>query len=308
MRERADSPVITVGVDGSRTGRHALHWAVSEAIRTEASLRVVHALPEEAPVSLGNVPEFRAAGRRLLTRAVNEAQDIVGDDVAVRGVLARGTSGDVLVRQSSHSTLMVVGTRGYGRLADLVIGSTACHVAAHARCPVVTVPRREQIPPDESRGRIVVGIGSPESSDGPLRVAVDQARTRGLPLEALHAWAAPNSSFPFDNVSLDISVVRQRHEDAGRDLAAVLQPWRERHPELAVTQHVVQSAPARALSAASKGADLLVVGSRGRSALFGLLLGSVSQGVLRGARCPVIVAREPHQPATHGTADRHLEG
>lgn len=71
-----------------------------------------------------------------------------------------------------------------------------------------------------------------------------------------------------------------------------LEPWRRTFPELAVTVDLVSTSPAAMLIEASRGARLIVVGSRGRGGLAGMLLGSVSQQLIQHAACPVAVVRE----------------
>lgn len=85
--------------------------------------------------------------------------------------------------------------------------------------------------------------------------------------------------------------VVDRERDGERMLAAVCAPWRERYPDVGVTYEAVPVAAARLLRDASGGAAAVVVGSRGRNAVAGMLLGSVSQSVLTHASCPVVVAR-----------------
>jgi cation-transporting P-type ATPase F len=68
--------------------------------------------------------------------------------------------------------------------------------------------------------------------------------------------------------------------------------WQDKHPDLAIERRVVRDRPAQELTALSAGAQLVVVGSRGRGGFAGLLLGSVSQALLRHAACPVAVVRE----------------
>ena len=74
-------------------------------------------------------------------------------------------------------------------------------------------------------------------------------------------------------------------------LAESLAGWREKYPDVDVRELVLQEFPVESLIAQSAGAALMVVGSRGKGGFTGLLLGSVSQGVLRGAHCPLAVVR-----------------
>ena len=134
--------------------------------------------------------------------------------------------------------------------------------------------------------RIVVGVDGSEGSQRALRWAIDEARRRDASLEIVHAWHVPYGAStaylgvaPFDP---------QPMEDAEQRLLDEVVD-REDTRGLDVTRLLVCEGAARALVDAAKGADLLVVGSRGRGGFAGLLLGSVSQTVTHHAPCPVVV-------------------
>jgi nucleotide-binding universal stress UspA family protein len=134
--------------------------------------------------------------------------------------------------------------------------------------------------------RIVVGIDGSELAQRALEWAVDEARRRGAVLEVVHAWTMPRPD----------EFVPVVAEDAVRDAAervlavAIGDLVDDSHPP-EVLPRLVEGPPANALLAASKGADLLVVGSHGHGGFVGMLLGSVSQRVLHHATCPVVVVR-----------------
>jgi nucleotide-binding universal stress UspA family protein len=139
-------------------------------------------------------------------------------------------------------------------------------------------------------GRIVVGVDGSENGLDALRWAIEEGELRHASVEAVLAWQYPNTGVEFMPYT-DAG----RFEDAARQtLSAALRvacPDRATHPR--VEQLVVQDSPARALVGAAKGADLLVVGSRGRGGFAGLLLGSVSAQCVHHAPCPVVVVPHP---------------
>jgi nucleotide-binding universal stress UspA family protein len=194
----------------------------------------------------------------------------------------------------------VLGRRGLGRFAELVVGSTSLHVATHGGCPVVVVPlpRRPETPvTGPEGGRVVVGVdGSPASVEA-IGFAFDWASMHGVGLTAVHAWYSDY----YDQVggkggAIPLSVeVELFQGDELRLLSEALAGWREKYPEVDVRQLVVHGHPAEALMDASVGARLVVVGSRGRGGFRSLLLGSVSHAVLHHATSPVAVVRP--QPA-----------
>jgi nucleotide-binding universal stress UspA family protein len=146
---------IVVGVDGSEGAERALRWAVEEAALRRAQLRVVHAwrvpLLEAAPepfVLALPIPDahleaigdaYRSRAAALLDDAVERAVD--GDPgLELDRVLLEGPAAAELLRAAEDADLLVVGSRGRGGFAGLLLGSVGQHVAQHAPCPVVIVP------------------------------------------------------------------------------------------------------------------------------------------------------------------------
>ena len=143
---------------------------------------------------------------------------------------------------------------------------------------------------------MVVGIDGSPVSEAALAFAFDAAAARGVGLVAVHAWsptAIDETLTPF----MDWDAVAVE-EDAL--LAERLAGWVQKYPQVAVRRTVVRDGAVRALAAASREAQLVVVGSRGRGNATGLLLGSVSHGVLHASHCPVAVVRPGPIPDPRG--------
>jgi nucleotide-binding universal stress UspA family protein len=134
--------------------------------------------------------------------------------------------------------------------------------------------------------RIVVGVDGSEASVRALRWAVEEARSRDATLDVVHAWHLPPAGgYPYLTGYLDLKFFE---EDAHRVLEGALARAGVAGAP-GVESIVVQDAAGRALVDTAKGADLLVVGSRGRGGFTGLLLGSVSHYVASHAPCPVAI-------------------
>ncbi|MEW6153195.1 MAG: universal stress protein [Actinomycetota bacterium] len=140
-------PRIVVGVDGSEPSGAALRWAVSEAELRGASVEAV--LAWRYP-SLTFVPgivappvfareDLEAGARAELDHAVDQALAGVGTPVGVARVVVEGAAAEVLLARSHGADLLVVGHRGRGGFAGLLLGSVAQQCAAHGVCPVVVV-------------------------------------------------------------------------------------------------------------------------------------------------------------------------
>lgn len=150
-------------------------------------------------------------------------------------------------------------------------------------------------------GRIVVGVdGSPHSIVG-LRWAIEHARRLGdSRVVALLAWQIPLIGIPgaFDPYELEEQAKRYLNETVDQ-----VAP----EPQVPLERIVAQGEPTTALIEASRGADLLVVGTRGRNAFKGLLLGSVSQGCAANAYCPVVIVKVRPAVETDGVLTETLE-
>lgn len=135
---------IVVGVDGSESSLRALALALDEGRLRDWDVDVVHAwsfpamtLSPYAPTPIVTEAEFEAVGSEVITRALSEA-DTAG--VRVARHLVMGGSAPALLKAAAFADLLVVGTRGHGGFAGLLLGSTSQHCAHHPPCPVVIVP------------------------------------------------------------------------------------------------------------------------------------------------------------------------
>jgi nucleotide-binding universal stress UspA family protein len=142
-------------------------------------------------------------------------------------------------------------------------------------------------PQQADAGRIVVGYdGSPSSADA-LDWAARQAQLTDGRLEVVMTWQWP----PSLGWSVPIPDDFDPEADVRRTVETALAPVRERHPGVPIETRVANGHPAPVLVEASKGAGLLVVGSRGHGEFAGMLLGSVSEYCATKAHCPVLVHR-----------------
>ena len=281
---------VVVAVDGSPSADRALTWAVREAQAERRALRVVHVWDASAG-AFGYIPPdyeaLRTAAEELLDDAVVQARESA-PDLDVTGVLAHGAPTPTLLDNAADASVLVVGSHGKGGFAGLLLGSTSIEASAHATVPVVVV-RGERSPAWD--GPVVVGLDGSELSTAALDFGFEAASRRNEGLTVLYAWNLPNPYVPdVITVLADESAVSTQ---ARLTMAETLAGWREKYPDVAVTEVAVRGHPVDALVEASTRSGLVVVGSRGRGGFRGMLLGSVSQGVLRHAACPVAVVRRP---------------
>lgn len=280
---------VVVGVDGSVGAERALAWAVEEARWRRARLEVVHAWTRglgghaATASSLGLLEE---ASQALLDRQVAFARTI-GPGLEIEGVLLLEPAAVALVQLSEHSELVVVGSRGHGELASLLLGSVADACVRHARSPVAVIRER----PSDGTLPVVVGVNGSAASTRALCWAANEARLRNARLVVVHAWT-PLFVGELTSVSstpdADAAIERAAAETLTRAADHVGAPGAGPKPE----PELVRGDAADALLDAATRASLLVVGSRGRSAVAGLVLGSVSTRCVHEAPCPVVVVRD----------------
>ncbi|MEV0494406.1 universal stress protein [Streptomyces atratus] len=282
---------IVVGVDGSEGSLRALDWAAAEAARSQHPLRVVHASLWERYE--GRLPTFdteRPAEQILAEHLVASAQERAQRLHAEVDVVADVRPEDpvkALVRESHEAALVVLGSRGRGRIAGMLLGSVSLALAGRSHCPVVVIPATTPGAPPK-QGRVVVGIGDAERPTAAARFALDQAVSRHGELIAVRAWRCPAheaADHPLLSGS-PASAHRQRAEDHLEDVLAVLD---RTSSEAAVHRSVEQGPVHQILIEAATGAELLVVGARRSDGHHGLHLGAVNHAVLHYAPCPVAV-------------------
>jgi nucleotide-binding universal stress UspA family protein len=287
---------IIVGADGSRDSVRAVEWAADEAALRTASLRIVHAAApwlydRDVDPRLVSVREWLlAGGQELLDTAVKVARARTGG-VDVAGEMVPGGASRALLERaaSGGACLLVLGGHGVGTVAGLLLGSTALQVVAHTRVPAVVVQHLEPM----RRQEIAVGVDAPPIGEPALAFAFEEAALRGARLRAVHVWSDPGTTGLGGTTPLvyNPEVVSEEHT---RRLNDGLATWREKYPEVEVVAEVVHGRPVRILAGVSARADLLVVGTRGRGGFAGLVLGSVSHGLLHHAHCPLAVVPSPH--------------
>jgi nucleotide-binding universal stress UspA family protein len=150
---------------------------------------------------------------------------------------------------------------------------------------------------DPTAGRIVVGIDDSEVAAVALRWALAEGVLRQATVEVVHSWSPPLSALPF-GATLVIPVDEAAIDSAARasvdDLVdTALSEMDETPPE--VLRTILPGGPSTTLVDVSEGADMLVVGSHGRTGLKRMMLGSVAMACVNHAPCPVVVVRVPDE-------------
>ena len=285
---------IVVGVDGSESSQAALEWAVAEAKLRGTPVTALmawgyldqHHVPAE---DRSFDPDYdEASARDALAQYVD---DVLGPEAAADVELR--PSCDLpfraLLEAGGDAEVLVVGARGRGGFAGLLLGSVSQKVLHHAPCPVAVIRAGHGPSPKDGEGRIVVGVDGSPNSDAALRWAITEARRRDASVEVVHAWHLPFvAPYPYVSGDLDTATFeRDAHEVLDQAVRRA-----KPAPQDRITTLLSLSGPSSLLLEASKGADLIVVGSHGRSGVKAALLGSISHQVTLHATCPVVVVPE----------------
>jgi nucleotide-binding universal stress UspA family protein len=284
------SKPVVVGVDGSDTAEHAVRWAAKEAAYRGVPLRLVHSClvieaytPAKLPVSVSEA--LVDQGREWLRHAAELAQE-AAPDVIVSAHLDHGAAAASLIAESESAGLVVLGSRGLGGFTGLVVGSVALALSTHGHCPIVVV-RGE---PDRTGKPVVVGVDASPASESAIGFAFEEAARLGVPLVAQHTWTDLSLYVKFSVAPYGVSWA-QVHEEQERLLVERLAGWQEKYPQVVVQFAVTSGMAAHSLLEAARVAQLVVVGSRGRGGVAGMLLGSTSQALLHHSPCAVAIVR-----------------
>lgn len=296
-----DLPIV-VGVDGSEPSLRAVDWAADEAVLRGLPLRVVYASLWE-----------RYEGTSLAEDVGKPSEQVLAEDIVETAAgRARRRQPDLkvstdvlpeepeyaLVRKSRSATLLVTGSRGRSGLAEALLGSVSLTVAGHAQCPMIVIRGNHDTQARTgTHGRVVVGVGEKPAGSAAVRFAFEEARRRGVPLDAVRAWRwpahestdHPPPDFVRGDPQLTGEPARLHEQQAVETLDTALQ---DAPANVASHRRTVEGHTRTVLVDASRDADLLIIGAKRRPGHHGLQLGRVTHGVLHHSACPVVIVPE----------------
>lgn len=282
-----------VGLDGSDCAANALEWAAVNAggratdleLVTAWQTPVIGAYPMSAPVVVpfDDVELHDAAARDVATIAAEIAERV---DVPVVATVGHGGPAQVLLEASASSALLVIGSRGRGGFARLLLGSTSTQCATHASVPTVIVPTDGK---PERVQKILVGFDGSVNSMVALRWAIRFASPGGTVL-ATWVWdatplAVGADAFFFPDAS---DLAAERFNYLVESVAS-----EAREAGVTLEREFVRGTPRAALAEQAEHVDLVVVGARGHGAVGAALLGSVSTWLLHHVHRPIAVVPSP---------------
>ena len=299
---------ILVPTDFSPTSDEALAYAKRLAERFGASLHVVHAFEDPFTTAAFAAEMYTPLPVSMRESMIRDCEQRLAerlppaDKTLYHGTaeIVVGTPAKSIVEYAANSgvDLIVMGTHGRGGMAHVLLGSVAERVVRTAACPVVTIRQA----PAQTIARILVPTDFSETSDGALEYAYQLAEQFGASLQLLHVLDDPfvteglaAEAYMTEAPVLRTAMLRDAQEKLARRAVA-------RKPgALTIDTEVLFGHGAKTIAeyAATTAADLIVMGTHGRTGMAHLLLGSVAERVVRMATCPVFTVRQPKAPRVH---------
>ncbi|HUN34192.1 MAG TPA: universal stress protein [Trebonia sp.] len=276
---------IVVATDGSEESLRAAEWAAREAALHGAPLRIVAAaelLPRMSPAAGGTGLETVAdILRENRDRALNAAARCAA--AATHGLVIdtdplSGPVAQAVADSGSGALMLVVGSRGSGAFAAMILGSVSRYAATHASCPVAIIRDEAMMP----HRRVGVGIRDAATSQDALAFAFEEASLRQAALTALHAWRGPTG--------------HGTPEVAARQLTELLASWQAKYPSVQVSQEIVHGHPGHALAGLSARSDLTVLGGHASGGSAPRGPATVTHAVLSHAHGPVVTVPSSQRP------------
>jgi nucleotide-binding universal stress UspA family protein len=281
-------------VDGSTSAARALDWAIDHAVREHRSLTLAHAIDPTAAARAAaggaNLVAVQESLQSDATATLAQARARVAEraeQLVTHELTSPSDPRVLLLDLAAHAALVVVGSRGRGPLASLLLGSVGAAVTRHATCPVVVVRPGN---PGVVRNGVLVGTDGTEQSLAPLEFAYRQASLRRLPLTVMHCFDASGSADPDDEVRLTV--------------AETLSGLGEKFPDVRARIELAGGSANATIVQASDRMDLVVLGAHHGNALMAVLSRSVATAVVEHADCPVAIVptdvsslTEPRSPS-----------
>jgi len=289
---------ILTATDFSADAENALAWAQAIARAHGATVELVHALslpllaPEMAAPTAELLDEIERAAERKLQETVDQVRQ---GGCAINARLLPGQPSQVILELARELApdLIVLGTRGLTGLRHALLGSTTARVVQHAAAPVLSVHRQNRAPQQPIR---TILAPTDFSADADLACAVARrllACAADARLLLLHVYNLPIEYTAYGPIPLSISYL----EEAGAKAQARLEEEAEalRETGLTVETAVREGYPPEVIAAEAErcGADLVAMGTRGRSGFGHFFLGSTAERVVQTASCPVLTVRRP---------------
>jgi nucleotide-binding universal stress UspA family protein len=274
----ADSPgPVVVGIDGWNAAIGAAEWAAKEAVHQDVPLRLVYVIQTtDGPIA--SATDYPAEERypESCLRAARLAVEAIGLPVTIETAVLYDDLDSALIGESKSATIVCVGSVGLGRVANMVLGSTAAILAEQAQCPVAIIrhTKGKTLP---KAGFIAVVVDDQPGSDDVMQWAMEEARTRRAPVLALRLGR------------------RWGHFEIGDErFCRHLDAWLRRYPDIQVEVAATRLSLARYLEGYLGAVQLVVIGTQDAHRV-PQLVGPQGLPIFAHADCSVLIVRGKRQ-------------
>jgi nucleotide-binding universal stress UspA family protein len=280
---------VIVGFDGSEQARDALSLGASLAARDgELIVCCVHSFKT---LSARVDPAAPHLNREEAEQCIEEATQLLDGPLTVRPLLVSGVGAAMVLRHTAeqqHAGLLVLGSSHRGTAGRVLVGSVTEETLHRAPCPVAVAPvGLSRSLKDPRIANIAVAYDDDLQAGTALRLAGALAAETGAHLQVIVIANTATPRVLGSTAGLAYSAtIESRIQMAEADVTAAIASLPS---ELTVSSDVRKGLPAEEIIRSSHGVDLLVLGSHGRGPLGRVVLGSVSDAVVRAAACPVLV-------------------
>ena len=274
------SQSIIVGVSGEGENVEALRFAADEARLRGTGVTLAHVVHARRPSAGSPGQSWEQVGQRIVDEARERLKAFTDGGAPTAAVVRQGKPDAVLTELSKDATSVVLQHHDHSRLHRITTGSTVMSVAAHAHCPVVSVPPTHEGP---SNGVVTVGVHEDGGPAEVLNTAFAEAALHGWALRMVYAWNVPSAYGDM--------VAEEGHwtNEVEASLTTVTADLRQKYSNVPVTVDVRHDWPADVLAQLSRESDLLVVGRHSHHGFLQPRLGSLARTAIGHAECPVVV-------------------
>ncbi|MEY9935059.1 nucleotide-binding universal stress UspA family protein [Catenulispora sp. GP43] len=282
---------VVVGYDQTPHSERALILAAREAAWRGASLTVVHAfdwIPPTTPMTYipGSVElAIQQTAEKIAEHGAAAARSLF-PGMHVEAKTGPGGAAEALATAARGADLLVVGNRGRGGFAGLLLGSVSMRALTASCVPTMVVRGPHRDPHDA----VLVAVDLDDPADDLLDFAFNEAARRGARLEAVTVWDMSWVTEYADEAAEIQSAAAQARVDLDAALEAVVHTWHGKYSDVRVSHRVAEGNPAAELIAATSHADLIVAGARRHGdGRHGMRIGPVAHALVQHADCPVVI-------------------
>jgi nucleotide-binding universal stress UspA family protein len=289
--DRKPFKTLLVPTDFSKGAEHALGRALDLPLARGARLHVIHVLPADLPTKVRAKSEARA--RASLARALSRARGMAKPigELDLTSEVLRGQAFVEIIRCARRldAELVVLGRHGRRPVRNMSIGTTAARVIREGDIPALIVGRK----PTRSYRRPLVATDLEDASRRTFQLALRVLGRNVKTIDVVHACCVPFAGFVMPTLTAqDRKNYRRSFEQAAiAGLEASLKPYRDAGVRFKGTVRLGDARSVVLAEARRRRADVVAVGTHGRSGVAHALLGSVAEWIIAAASCDVLVAR-----------------